>query len=92
MPEHKINKDVEAINQRQLSTKKPVIDKEETHYEWEDTSLLPLLCEGIPQIYPRNVAKEDQETEEKAIRLANKLISSENKDPNYQNSKKTSVL
>lgn len=83
MPERKIDKHIEAINQRQLSTKKPVIDKEETHYEWEDTSLLPLLCEGIPRIYPRNVAKEDQESEEEAIRLANELVSSENKDLNY---------
>ena len=83
MPERKIDKHIEAINQRQLSTKKPVIDKEETHYEWEDTLLLPLLCEGIPRIYPRNVAKEDQESEEEAIRLANELVSSENKDLNY---------
>ena len=32
-----MDKQLEALNQRQLSTKKPVVDKEKTHYEWEDT-------------------------------------------------------
>lgn len=80
---HDINKYVEALNRQQLSTKKPVIDKEKTHYEWEDTSLLPLLCEGLPQIFPRNVAKEDEEAEWKTVRLANTIISNENRDLDY---------
>ena len=78
-----IDEYIEALNQRQLSTKKPVIDKEKIHYEWEDTSLLPLLCEGMPLIYPRNVAKEDQDAEKEAVRLANDLIASENRDLDY---------
>lgn len=81
--EYNIEKNIEAINQRQLSTKKPVIDKEKIHYDWEDTSLLPLLCEGLPRIYPRNVSKENQEEEEEAVRLVNKLVTSENRNRNY---------
>lgn len=80
---YNIEKNIEAINQRQLSTKKPVIDKEKIHYDWEDTSLLPLLCEGLPRIYPRNVSKENQEEEEEAVRLVNKLVTSENRNRNY---------
>lgn len=78
-----MNKHIEALNQRQLSTKKPVIDKEKTHYEWEDTSLLPLLYEGLPRIYPRNVSKEDKKAEDEAVRLTNKLITSENRNLNF---------
>lgn len=78
-----MDKQVEALNRRQLSTKKPVIDKEKTHYEWEDTSLLPLLCEGIPRIYPRRVSKEDQEAEDRAIRMVNELIANENEIMDY---------
>ena len=78
-----MDKQLEALNQRQLSTKKPVVDKEKTHYEWEDTSLLPLLCEGIPRIYPRRVSKEDQEAEDRAIRMVNELIANENELMDY---------
>lgn len=78
-----MDKQLEALNRRQLSTKKPVIDKEKTHYEWEDTSLLPLLCEGIPRIYPRRVSKEDQEAEDRAIRMVNELIANENEIMDY---------
>ncbi|MEE0704951.1 MAG: hypothetical protein UCH28_01050 [Adlercreutzia sp.] len=78
-----MRKQIEALNQRQLSSKKPVIDKEKIHYEWEDTSLLPMLCKGIPQIYPRHVSKENQKSEEEAVRLANELITDVNQTLNY---------
>lgn len=81
--ERNVDEHIDALSQRQLSAKKPVIDKEKIHYEWEDTSLLPLLCEGMPRIYPRNVAKEDQDAEQEAVRLANELITSENRDLDY---------
>lgn len=42
-----------------------------------------MLCEGLPRIYPRSVAKEDQKAEEEAIRIANRLIASENENLNY---------
>lgn len=78
-----MNKRIEKINQQQLNSKKPVINKEKTHFEWEDTSLLPLLCDGLSTLYPRNVSKENWTAEKEAIDIANELISETNKGLDY---------
>lgn len=78
-----MDRQIDALNKRQLESKRPVINKEKTHFEWEDTSLLSLLCNGLPTLYPKSVSKENQVAEQEAICIANNLLKEANKELDY---------
>ena len=70
---------IKAINKQQLESKRPVVSKERARFDWEDTSLLPLLSEDIKPYYPYLVADKPNPDEEDALSIANELVAAANK-------------
>lgn len=77
--------EVEAINRRQMGSKKPVVERENVHFEWQDTSLISLLTKGIERVWQHNVADEVKEAEASAMRTANAIIRAANSGYEYSN-------
>lgn len=44
---------ISTLNTVQLNSKKPFVDNEIAHFEWEDTGLLSLLIDGQPCLHYR---------------------------------------
>lgn len=66
---------ISACNTVQLNNKKPSVDNEIAHFEWEDTGLLPLLIDGQPRLHYRYFSDRDlQDEENDAVIIANRLI------------------
>lgn len=78
-----MNERIHDLNRRQLSSKKPIVEKSTARFDWDDTSLIPLLSNGMPRIYPRSVSDENKEDENNAVRLVNQLIARANDRHDY---------
>lgn len=74
---------IENLNRTQMGSKRPVINKENIRFEWEDTDLLPLLHSGIRPLYPQTTSEENQTAERESVRLVNGLIRQAGKDLDY---------
>lgn len=71
--------EVNRINKLGLGSRRPVIEKGLTRYEWQDTSLLPLLAKGLEPVYIRRTFRENEEAEKLAISIANELVAIANR-------------
>lgn len=70
-----MEKRISTLNAVQLNNKKPSVDNEIAHFEWEDTGLLSLLIDGQTRFHYRHFSDRDlQDEENDAVRIANRLI------------------
>ena len=66
---------ISTLNTVQLNSKKPFVDNEIAHFEWEDTGLLSLLIDGQPCLHYRYFPDRDlQDEENDAVKIANRFI------------------
>lgn len=68
-----MEKRISTLNAVQLNNKKPSVDNEIAHFEWEDTGLLSLLIDGQTRFHYRHFSDRDlQDEENDAVRIANR--------------------
>lgn len=66
---------ISCLNKVQLDSKKPFVDKETAHFEWEDKGLLSLLVDGQPPLECRRYSVDShQEEENLAVKIANNIM------------------
>lgn len=64
---------IEDLNRRQMSSKKPVVEKASVHYEWQDGDLLDSLVEGVGRFCPYRTETQNKESEDAAVGAANRI-------------------
>lgn len=66
---------ISRLNKVQLGSKKPFVDKETAHFEWEDTGLLSLLVDGQPPLECRCYSDGNRQEEENlAVKIASRIL------------------
>lgn len=66
---------ISRLNKVQLGSKKPFVDKETAHFEWEDIGLLSLLVDGQPPLEYRCYSDGNRQEEENlAVKIASRIM------------------